>query len=309
MRRIIDAHVHIVPERLLGTTEGAIHYDICGRYVIAGGKMHYQAMPDIIGNSAFTAQTLVRVMENAGVERGIIMQGMSDALLPDTIAAVRRYPDQLWGAMRLDPAADNLGERVKLYHSMGLTVIKCLLEVIPGFPNRYEKNPINSPAHREAFALAQEYGITVAIDPGMPGNAGYNVEGIENVIRDFPRLRFVLCHLAVARKKPLEDPRIHALWAKMRSLAAFPNVWLECSALCDFYEEERYPYPTAQRLVREAMDEFGANKVIWGSDIPGTLTNSTYRQLIETYDRSALFTEEEKDRLFSQNALDAYGQN
>ena len=55
------------------------------------------------------------------------------------------------------------------------------------------------------------------------------------------------------------------------------------------------------------MDEFGPRKVIWGTDVPGTLCDATYRQQIEMYERSLLFKEEEKDLLFYENAIAAYG--
>lgn len=41
--------------------------------------------------------------------------------------------------------------------------------------------------------------------------------------------------------------------------------------------------------------------------MPGALCDGTYRQLIDTYARSPLLSQEEKDLLFAGNAIDAYG--
>ena len=93
----------------------------------------------------------------------------------------------------------------------------------------------------------------------------------------------------------------------MKDLARYPNVWFECSALTDFYKDEAYPFPTVQKLVRDFMEEYGDDKVIWATDMPGTLIESTYKQMINTYELSPLLTEAQKDKLFYDNAIAAYG--
>lgn len=306
MRKRIDAHMHIVPERLLGTTSGIVTYERNGRWLF-GGKMPYQAMPDIIENSAFTVPTILCVMDNAGVERGVIMQGANDAILPDTIAAVQAHPDRLWGAMRLDPRANNLAERVRIYNDMGLTVIKCLTQVRAGMPNVYKDNPLDSEAHMAAWKEAEERGLTVAVDAGFPGNPGYCIDALDKMAASYPGLRIVICHLGLPTPDLGSRPEEYALWRRMLSLAKHGNVWFECSALSTFFIEEAYPFPSAQKLVRDFMDEYGPHKVLWASDMPGTLCDGTYRQLIDTYERSTLLSESEKDLLFYENAVKAYG--
>ncbi len=307
MRKIIDAHLHIHPERFLGTTQGVFTYERNGRLTI-GGKMAYQAMPDIISNTAFTVPTILRVMDNAGVERGVIMQAASDGVIPDTIGAVQEHPDRFWGAMRLDPRVKNLADRVKMYNDMGLTVIKCLTQVRPGLPNIYAGNPLDSDIHRAAWAEAEKRGLTVAVDAGFPGNPGYCVDALDMMAREYPGLRIVVCHMGLPTPGLQERPEEHAQWRRMGELAKHDNVWFECSALSTFFIDEAYPFPSAQRIVRDFMDEYGPRKVIWASDMPGTLCDGTYRQLIDTYERSRLFSEEEKDLLFAANAVDAYGE-
>lgn len=306
MRKVIDAHLHIYPERLLGTTQGIITYERNGRWVF-GGKMTYQAMPEIISNSAFTVPTILRVMDNAGVERGVIMQGASDTIIPDAIAAVQEHPDRFWGAMRLDPRANNLADRVKMYNDIGLTVIKCLTQVRAGMTNAYAGNPLDSETHRAAWAEAEKRGLTVAVDAGFPGNPGYCVDALDRIAREYPGLRIVICHMGLPSPGLEQRPEEYAQWRRMRELAKYSNVWFECSALSTFFLEEAYPFPSAQQIVRDFMDEYGPKKVIWASDMPGTLCDGTYRQLIDTYGRSRLLSDEEKDLLFAGNAIDAYG--
>ena len=261
-------------------------------------------MPNIISNSAFTVPTIMTVLKDDGVERGVIMQGLSDDALPDTVSAVQLHGDVFWGAMRLDPHADNLAERAKYYHAMGLTVVKILM-LQKGPYWAYKDNRINSKAHREVWELAEEWGLTVAVDSGAPGTLGYGVNEIEDVVKDYPGLRFVICHMGQPQMHWQEGQEDD--WKRMRQLGGYPNVWFECSSLSTFFIEEAYPFPSAQKVVRDFIDEFGKEKVLWGSDMPGTLCDGTYRQLIDTYERSTLLTEEEKDLLFYDNAMKAYG--
>lgn len=306
MRKIIDAHLHIYPERLLGTTSGIVTYERNGRFVFAG-KFPYQAMPEIISNTAFTVPTILRVMDNAQVSRAVIMQGAMDSIIPDTISAVESYPDRFWGAMRLNPRMTNLVERLHCFSEMGLTVIKCLTQVRPGMPNAYENNPMDSDIHKAVWKEAEKRRLTVAVDAGFPGNPGYCIDALEMMASCYPDLRIVICHMGLPTPGLEEKPEEYALWKKMKELAKHDNVWFECSALSTFFIEEAYPFPSAQKIVADFMAEYGDHKVLWASDIPGTLCDGTYRQLIDTYERSKLLTDGQKDKLFYDNAMAAYG--
>lgn len=306
MRKIIDAHMHIVPDFLVGMTVGATTYEKFGRCVF-DGKNVFQSMPDYIESSTFSAEALLRVMDNGGVERGVIMQGSNDLILPATAAAVKEHPERFWGAMRLDPLASDLAGRVLRYHEMGLTVIKCLTHVRPGQRGVYADNPLDSQIHREAWREAERLGLTLAVDAGFPWNPGYCVEALEAIAADYPELRIVICHMGFPVPGLKDRPEEYERWGKMLRLADYENVWFECSSLTSFFLEEGYPFPSAQQVVREFMDEYGSHKVIWGTDIPGTLCDATYRQQIDMYERSSLFREEEKNLLFYDNAIAAYG--
>ena len=156
------------------------------------------------------------------------------------------------------------------------------------------------------WKYAEENSLTVAIDAGPIENKGYTVDVYQALIESFPRLRFVFCHLGLPFPGMHEQAEKYAQWKTMCALARFDTVWFECSALSTFYIEEAYPFPSAQAVVREFMDQYGKEKVIWATDIPGTLNDATYRQLIDTYEKSPLFTDEEKDAMFYDNAVKAY---
>ena len=263
-------------------------------------------MPDIIGDSSFTTETLRTVLTNAGVEKGVILVSVWPMLSPDVVAAVEQNKDFFRGAMGIDPTKENLLETVRFAHALGLSVIKLVMADSIGFTAQYPDVLLNDPKLLPVWDYAEQNKLTVAIDAGPIGNKGYTVDEYRDLVEKFPTLHFVFCHLGLPFLGMHEDAEKYALWKKLCSLAQYENVWFECSALSTFYIEEAYPFPSAQKIVREFMDVYGKEKVIWGSDIPGTLNDATYRQLIDTYERSALFTDEEKGAMFYDNAVRAY---
>jgi hypothetical protein len=55
-------------------------------------------------DSAFEPATLVRVMDNLGIAKALVMQGPLFGFLNEEVAdAVRRHPGRLAGAMQIDP--------------------------------------------------------------------------------------------------------------------------------------------------------------------------------------------------------------
>ena len=306
-RRRIDAHVHIVPATVLGESNENIQYFRNGKAVLK--KYHnavFQNVPDIIGDSSFTTETVRTVLTNAGVEKGVIMVSVWPVLSPDVVAAVEQNKDFFRGAMGVDPRQENLLPSIQFGHQLGLSVIKLVMADSIGFTAQYPGVLLNDPKLMPIWKYAEENRLTVAIDVGPIGNKGYTIDVYRELVETFPNLHFVFCHLGLPFPEMHQDAEKYAMWKDFCKLANYPNVWFECSALSTFYLAEAYPFPSAQKIVREFMDIYGKDKVIWGTDIPGTLNDATYRQLIDTYERSVLFTEEEKDAMFYINAACAY---
>ena len=153
------------------------------------------------------------------------------------------------------------------------------------------------------FARAGELGLTVTIDPAPTDYGIYDPEGLGDAMEACPRTRFVLCHLAYPR--PMVSPEGREKWERMAALAGLPNCWLDVSAMPDFFGEEGWPYPTALELLSRVRDAVGIRKLLWGSDIPGTLCSAAYPQMIGMFRRGDL-TPAELEALFCRNAPEAY---
>lgn len=306
MRKLIDAHVHITPASQLNRVDPRfkVKKEAYGKFLFANGNS-FQFMPCYMQNSQFTDDTLIHMMDFYGVERAVILQSMSLQINAEVAAAVLKYPDRLVGAMVVEPKEDCL-DTLEFWHSKGLKVMKFEMSDGLGFATdcAYPGMKFDEPRMKELFDLAEKHNMTVTIDTGPIGGRGYQLEEIGRSAAHHPKLRFVICHLGFPR--PLDTEAHRARWRQMIELAKAENVWLDVAAMPDFFEEEGYPFKTATELMQRAKEVCGAEKLIWGTDITGTLNRATYPQMIRMYEECEFLSETEKDMLFYSNARDAY---
>jgi predicted TIM-barrel fold metal-dependent hydrolase len=309
MRQKIDAHVHIVPTHLLGKYDQrfGVTVEPYGVKRFNDGSI-YQFMPDYMPDSSFAADTLIKSMDNHGIERAVILQSPCFNLNDDVIQAVHNHPDRFKGSMIIEPSDETCIEEIEYFRKQGLTVMKFEMSAGLGYthPNMYPDMKFDSQLFEKIWAKAEELRITVTIDPGPVGGTGYQVERLDRMIRRFSALRFVFCHLGFPFHDMHNNAERYQRWRDMTALADYPNVWFDVSALPALFAEEGYPFGAAMRILHEFIAARGNDKPIWGSDVPGTLCYGTYGQLAAAFEGSLEFTEEQKDRMFSLNAQQAY---
>ncbi len=309
MRPIIDAHVHIVPPHLLGKADErfGVRVEPHGIKRFADGSV-YQFMPDYMADSCFPVESLVRAMDNLGVERAVIQQSPCFSFNDDVIQAIQKHPDRLAGSMIIEPWSEACLDEMDNACRCGLRIMKFEMSGGLGFthPNMFPGLKFDSALFEKIWAKAEALGIAVTIDPSPIGSAGYQVERLERMILRFPGLRWILCHLGFPFPGMRNDVDKYRRWRQMMDLVRHPNVWVDISALPALFSEEGYPFPSAMDFLREVIEAYGADKPVWGSDIPGTLCFGTYAQLADAFEKCALFTEEQKQRMFYANALHAY---
>ena len=90
-------------------------------------------------------------------------------------------------------------------------------------------------------------------------------------------------------------------------LARAENVRIESGGITWLYHDEFYPFPGAGRAIRQAADEVGMDKLMWGSDYPRTITAITYRMSYDFILRSPEISPEDKAAFLGGNALSFYG--
>ena len=90
-------------------------------------------------------------------------------------------------------------------------------------------------------------------------------------------------------------------------MALNKNVYLESGGITWLYNSEFYPFPSAIRAIRKAIDTVGIEKLMWGSDYPRTITAITYRMSYDFVIKSNELNEREKQLFLGENAVKFYG--
>lgn len=304
--RIIDAHAHLFPAGFAGRFDRRSSVTVLphGKVRKADGE-EVPIMPEGFADTGFPAEELLKRMEAQGVSQAVLLAN-SIADLEENARAVREYPGRFAAAMTLSQGP-GAAEELRRWHGRGLSVIKFEMSAGLGYsnPGWYPNFRLDDPDMGPVYALAGELGVTVTVDPGPVGGRTYQTEALEAVTAAFPETRFVICHLGFP-DVPMADPARREAWRRMASLARRSNVWFDFAALTDFCRAEAPAFPTPPRLVRAFLGEFGAGKLLWGTDAPGALCTADYARLLGVYRDSPLFTETEKALLLGENACRAY---
>ena len=302
MRKRIDAHVHITPETSLGKKNERFGTENLPYGRLKMGDGGFQTMPCYIHDSQFTDDTLVNMMDVYGIERAVILQSLMNPMNDEVIEAVHKYPDRLVGAMVIEPK-EGWQKEMRQMAGRGLKVIKFEMRAFTN-PTCYPNAQYDDPVMRELFGEAEDLGLTITIDPAPVNFPVYNPDALSRAVESHPKAHFVLCHLGYPM--PLEDDGQYHKWHEMVNVGQHENCWVDVSAMPDLFDSEGWPYPSAQDLIQLVKKEIGADKLIWGSDITGTLNRATYPQMIDMLERDKRFTQEELDRIFYSNAVAAY---
>ena len=146
---------------------------------------------------------------------------------------------------------------------------------------------LNSPRALETWAVANEYGIVMDLEVLAIGGGGPSVPAIIELARRFPNLRVVLDHML---EPEVEDDN-YGFDERFVPLAAEPNIFFKFTSInLDIYRETDTP---ARDVLREAVDMFGADRIMWGSDI-GT-SSGTYKDMVQRMlDATTLLTDAER---------------
>jgi L-fuconolactonase len=124
------------------------------------------------------------------------------------------------------------------------------------------------------------------------------------LVRRCPQTSFILDHIA----KP--NIRAHELspWREqMADLASLPNVVCKISGVVTEADHAAWTVEEIEAYVHHALDVFGEDRVVFGSDWPVVLQAATYRRWVETLDElTSDLSADARRKLWADNARRFY---
>lgn len=124
------------------------------------------------------------------------------------------------------------------------------------------------------------------------------------MVEQVPTLSIVLDHIA----KP--DIKHHQIeqWAKdIKRLAAFPNVYCKISGMVTEADWQLWDNTQISKYIDIVLENFGINRIMFGSDWPVCLLASTYERWLETMQQYfQSFSSLDQQKIFADNCSTFY---
>jgi L-fuconolactonase len=132
---------------------------------------------------------------------------------------------------------------------------------------------LNSPQALKLWSVANETGIVMDIMITNEDNSEQGVPAIIKLAKAYPNVRLVLDHALYPKVAGAPDYGINAAYATM---AAQKNVYYKFTIInLDYLREAQLSAPD---FVRKLVDVYGADHVLWGSDLGNS--GGTYHDIV-----------------------------
>ena len=305
---LIDAHTHVFPNvngiNKAGPTLGIGH----GRASVGAKTMH--VTPDFGATTSFLPGRMVSEMDAAGVQQVVLLQGPFWGECNACAAeAVRQYPDRFVAQAYLDPWDDDWQARLdKILGAETFRGIKIEFSEATGLAGIHSGARLDDHDLDLLWATLARENRVLTLDLGAVAAASYQTRAVARLALQHPSLRIVICHLAQPCPAVVEDSALMRLWQEQIDLGRMPNVYFDTASLPAYFLDDGYPFSSCRDFIERAVETVGPEKILWGSDVPGTLTACTYSQYVELALRHTDFlSASQQEQILSKNAGHVYG--
>lgn len=286
---IYDAHAHLVSDDLeryprdKPFREGAVEDSVFGPGMIGRpGGMHG---PNPVNEKPTAEQMHDWMVEQnvigiAAVQKGLIY-GTDNSYIVD---AADIYPDEMRAVIIVDPQAPETPDMIRADAARGIIGIRFF-----GIGVEDKSKWLSSPSALEAWSLANDLGLLVDIEaPAKDSDVLITV--IEQMADRFPKLRIVLDHVFLPDVRQAN----FGIDERFEGFKSRDNITYKFTSLnMDFIRERGF---APEDVLRRVVDFYGADKVMWGSDI-GT-SSGTYAEMLERAKDATKYLDDDERRKY-----------
>lgn len=299
--KCIDAHLHIFEHVTGYAFMGEFRALGNGRVRWASGEEDLICTPDM-GDKGVSAERMIQFMDEHEIEVGVLMQACAYGFQNEYIAeSTAKYPDRLIGTATIDPffrEFDMILDR--LVNDLKYKRFKLEMSCTGGLCGFHDENMLWNHKNLEKLCgrLSDMEG-TLSLDLGMAGTPSHKIDRVRSLAEAYPKLHFIICHLC---SMPIDAADI---LRKELEILNMPNVWFDVAAI-NSNTKEHAPFYWARTYHRIAKEVVGAKKLIWGTDCATVMKDYTYEELQSLIIDAGIYTEEELQGIFRENAHEAY---
>ena len=288
MISIIDAHAHLWLNVDTLVNGSPIHPLEPNRSRSMFFGEERQMLPPYMTDGQNTAERFLSNMDYAQVSAAVITQEFIDGVQNAYLLQVQqRYPTRFFCFGMPELRKKGFCEEAKSLIDKGFRGIK-----VPAARLHWQ---FLTPEMMRMMRMMEQKGVILGIEL-QDGDA--QVAQMEDIIQECPRLKIAIGHFGMVTRPN---------WMSQIRLARHENVYIESGGITWLFNDEFYPFPSAIRAIREAADEVGWQKLMWGSDYPRTITAITYKMSYDFVTKSQELTDEQKRLFLSDNAKQFFG--
>lgn len=288
---IIDAHSHLWLKQDTVVDGQIIRTGKNGRSLFMGEVR--QMLPPFMIDGCNSAEVFLSNMDYAQVAAAVVTQEYIDGIQNDYLQEVaEKYPDRFLVCGMCEFRKPGYLEQARELAGRNFKAIK-----IPAQRLLLPEGRVSlvSDEMMSMFHLMEDKGMILSIDLA---DGDLQVGEMEEIISECPGLKIAVGHFGMVTRPD---------WLKQIRLARHPNVFIESGGITWLFNDEFYPFKGAVRAIRQAADEVGFSKLMWGSDYPRTITSITYRMSYDFIVKSDELSREEKALFLGENARAFYG--
>lgn len=219
-----------------------------------------------VGQVALSADQIIAEMDDAGVAGAVLVPAGGASANTNCLKAAEAWPDRFRVMGRVSPVKPEGRALMADWAGSGYAGLRQTFA-----PSR-DVSWLADGTADWLWAAAEEQDIPVMI--WAPRQAGMLAE----IAARHPRLRLIVDHFNLYVDDKGEVMRAEV--ADLLRLARHDNVMVKASSL-PAHSDESWPWPDLHQPVADVISAFGADRVMWGTDL--TRRSSTYKQAIDMF--------------------------
>ncbi|MBM7616645.1 putative TIM-barrel fold metal-dependent hydrolase [Weissella uvarum] len=302
----IDAHLHLVQNIAGFNGKGRLNALGNGDAIWDDGTLIH-LLPNEYGETDFTAEAVLRLMDTNGIDKAMVLQGSLNGYQNYyTWQTMRQYPDRFMGAFSVDPFTEQFMTILQRHvRDLGFRSMKLEISAGGGMHGYHVTTPfrldLDPRVGQMLHYLANYPGFNIIVDYGSADQISHQPEAIVNLAQRYPMLNFVVCHLSFGQTNQL------ALYQNtLDQWQPFTNIYTDLAAIQDINDETSQPYMASTELVKRAYQTLGSERLLWGTDSPWSATFNAYADLASWLEKADIMPTSALENVYYQNAERLY---
>lgn len=281
-------------------------------FSVDGEDYYVQYMPVSMQHLECPPEQMLAQMNYVGIDHAVLQAGGAyGAMTEYNLFAQSQYPRRFTGLIHLDEAMAGSDEAIAALDHAAKRGGKGIYFNFEGFARHGFPWGLDDPRLDPLWATLQTRRLVLCVEiTGAPSydKAGYiaNMLALARVLNRFPG---IVTHLAMG--VPAQFFGAGDRWdipAELEAVYKRDDFHVEIMFPITWGGQWDYPYREAMPLIRDLRDRLGADRLLWGSDMPNVERFCTYRQSLDYVRRYAEdLTPSDQDRILGNNAARIYG--